>query len=69
MGMGDALADVMLEGEAASANSAANWARVDAANVRSELSRAEIKAVGHQVGFCCNKHVRQSKPCWMSAKV
>ena len=49
MGMGDALADVMLESQAATAESAANWARADAANVRSDLSRAEVKAVGYQV--------------------
>ena len=49
MGMGDALADAMLEGQAASARSAANWARADASRARSDLARTEVKAYGHQV--------------------
>lgn len=49
MGMGDALADVMLEGQAASARSAANWARHDASRARSNLARTEVAAQGYQV--------------------
>lgn len=49
MSLGDALADVMLEGRAASAESAANWARADASKARSALARTEVKAHGLQV--------------------
>ena len=44
MSLGDALADVMLEGRAAGAESAASWARADASRARSAQADAESDA-------------------------
>ena len=33
------------------------------------VKKRTVATLGRLDRFCCNKHVRQSKPCWMSAKV
>lgn len=49
MSLGDALADVMLEGRAAGAESAASWAAADASRARSAQAEAELDLYKQQL--------------------